>query len=515
VLYDQGNYRDAIDYIKWAYQGSQSCAPTDFHHFFVKQEMSLNALGLCYEKLGLHDSALMYYQKTIDFIESHFRAEFPDSDFPQVAKGVVYGNMGNVEIAIGKHEQAEAHLIESISVNSQRGREQADATLTQIKLANLYLTQNRLKSCDSLIQIIQEYVEGNTLLEAKTRLYLLKRQYFLALANYKEAFASFLVYQHLTDSLSQITKELTHTDVKMALLELSRKEELDALRETEEDKNLFIGAALILALALGIIIYLIRRNLVVSKANVEKLNTLNYKIVERNDNLRLAMENLESSQEEMQHVLGVVAHDLRTPIGSIVSLSEVIGFDEGLNSETKELVEMIGKLGKDSIGLMEGILNMQLVNGNFESEPLNLLDLVHYCTGVMKHSAKEKGQKIEVEGANITIHGSRDMLWRVIINLLSNAIKFSQSGGTILIQINDTKAKTILSIQDQGIGIPESMKAQVFDILTKAKREGTQGEKTHGLGLSICKRIMELHGGRIWFDSEEGRGTTFYLEFPH
>lgn len=470
VLYEQQNYREAIRYINKAYHGTQSCAPTDFQHYFVRQQMSLNALGLCYEKLGKKDSALLYYQKTLDFIDQQLSKDFPNAEFLEVAKGVVYGNMGTVEIQLGKAQQAEAHLKESIAINNRRSREHSDAVLSQIKLANLYLSQNRLQSCDSLIQLIKAYVESNDVIDAKLRLARLERAYFAAVGDFKSAFSAFHSYQNLADSLNQLTLELSHMDVEKALVEFSRKEELDALHQRAERKNLYMGAAMLLLLALVIILALIRRNLRASKANIKELNILNKEVTEQNANLNLAMENLESSHEEMQQVLGVVAHDLRSPIGSIVSLVEVLSFDESIEAESKEHIQMIGALGKDSIGLMEGLLNMQLVNGDFEAEEVDLLHLVSYCAGVMEFSAKEKGQKIHLEGKSRIISGSRDMLWRVIINLLSNAIKFSNAGGTIHLRVEEMNGQARIIIRDEGIGIPEAIQDQVFDMLTKAKR---------------------------------------------
>jgi len=513
MLYEQQNYHKAIHYLNRSFDCTMSCSPNDFSRYFVRQEMSLNAIALSYEKLGHYDSARLYYQKTLDFVDEHIQGNKPNLDFAEVVQGVVYGNLGNLEILVGNGKLAEEYLKKSIAINLNRSRVEHDAVLAQLKLAKLYLKEGRLVSCDSLIQKVGAFIQGKGYLEAEIRLFRIERDYQLAKGNYQAAYQAFANYQRLTDSINQVTRELAHLDIKRDLEELSRKDELQELKKGEILRNLYTGGACIIALASILIIYLIRRNLKASRASVAKLNRLNKEITEQNANLNLAMENLESSNEEMQQVLGVVAHDLRSPIGSIVSLTEVLGFDQSIQAESKEHIAMIRNLGKDSINLMEGLLNMQLVNGDFAPAPVGLFNLLSYCAGVMEFSAKEKGQRILVEGKNLTIMGSRDMLWRVVINLLSNAIKFSNTGGTIRLNVEEVDGHAQVSVSDEGIGIPESIQDQVFDMLTKAKRKGTDGEKTHGLGLSNCKRIMELHGGGIWLESEEGKGTTFYLEF--
>ncbi|HCS21665.1 MAG TPA: hypothetical protein DIW47_14090 [Bacteroidetes bacterium] len=101
----------------------------------------------------------------------------------------------------------------------------------------------------------------------------------------------------------------------------------------------------------------------------------------------------------------------------------------------------------------------------------------------------------------------------MLANLLSNAIKFSPNNKSIEVYLEGDSKRALVSVTDHGIGIPDDLKDRVFDMLTEAKRNGTAGEKAHGLGMAISKQIMEAHGGKIWMESEEGKGTTFYLEF--
>ena len=102
----------------------------------------------------------------------------------------------------------------------------------------------------------------------------------------------------------------------------------------------------------------------------------------------------------------------------------------------------------------------------------------------------------------------------MINNLLINAIKFSNDNKQITVTTAAKDKKVQITVKDNGIGIPDRLKDKVFERFTKAKRKGTMGEPTFGLGLSICKEITEYYNGSIWFESKENEGTTFYLEFP-
>jgi two-component system sensor histidine kinase VicK len=97
---------------------------------------------------------------------------------------------------------------------------------------------------------------------------------------------------------------------------------------------------------------------------------------------------------------------------------------------------------------------------------------------------------------------------------VSNANKFTRRNGHIRVTVQEKAGNTILSVRDDGIGIPKDLQPQLFERFTRARRPGLKGEETVGLGLSIVKRIVELHGGKIWVESEENKGSTFFIELP-
>lgn len=110
--------------------------------------------------------------------------------------------------------------------------------------------------------------------------------------------------------------------------------------------------------------------------------------------------------------------------------------------------------------------------------------------------------------------GSREKLWRVVSNLMANAIKFSPEGAVIEVSLENRGQYARIAVRDHGIGIPEGMKDKLFDLFTEAKRPGTAGEQSFGMGLAISRQIVEAHDGRIWLESQPGQGTTFFVELP-
>ncbi|GAA4425861.1 hypothetical protein GCM10023188_07280 [Pontibacter saemangeumensis] len=103
---------------------------------------------------------------------------------------------------------------------------------------------------------------------------------------------------------------------------------------------------------------------------------------------------------------------------------------------------------------------------------------------------------------------------QVMNNLVSNAIKFTQDNGYITVSVEEEEAHVLLTVADNGIGIPANVQPYLFDRFTVARRAGLRGEKTTGLGMSIIKTIVELHNEEITFESEEGVGTSSYIKIP-
>ncbi|WP_162796000.1 sensor histidine kinase [Pedobacter nanyangensis] len=146
----------------------------------------------------------------------------------------------------------------------------------------------------------------------------------------------------------------------------------------------------------------------------------------------------------------------------------------------------------------------------------DLVAVVRNAITLTKYRADEKKQTInletDIQQLDINVYGQK--IERVVGNLISNAIKFSEMGKEIKIRLAKGQKEILVSIIDQGIGIPDKIGKDVFQLFTPAKRFGTKGEKSYGLGLSICKQIITAHGGEIWYQNNPTGGTTFCFTLP-
>jgi signal transduction histidine kinase len=249
--------------------------------------------------------------------------------------------------------------------------------------------------------------------------------------------------------------------------------------------------------------------------NRKRLLELNKRIREQNSNMQKTLYALEQSQADNTHMMQIVAHDLRNPIGGMYSIVSFMLDQDGRTGEDKEYLEMLKTTGKVSLELVNDLLLAHTKIDDLKKEPVDLVEMLQYCVGLLRHKAALKEQQIHLRaGTVISIQANQEKLWRVVSNLIANAIKFSSKGASIHVDLQKKADHVCIAVKDNGIGIPKEIASKIFDMFTDAKRPGTTGEQSFGLGLAISKQIVEAHGGKLWFESEVEHGTVFYVELP-
>lgn len=211
-----------------------------------------------------------------------------------------------------------------------------------------------------------------------------------------------------------------------------------------------------------------------------------------------------------------VVHDLRNPIANIIGLSGML--EENLQKpENIELLEMTKEASMHALEILSELLFIERKEN--EQMGVELTDLNRFfrecldnLTGIL--STKKVELVCELPNEEFLYPIDRLQLKRTVHNIASNAIKFSYPGSKIHVSSMISGKHFTLKIRDRGIGIPLNKQAYIFDKFTPSSRPGTNGEQSTGLGLYFAKTCIERLKGKIWFESTEGEGTTFFIEFP-
>lgn len=251
-----------------------------------------------------------------------------------------------------------------------------------------------------------------------------------------------------------------------------------------------------------------------------ELERLNNELLEMHKEMKLKNNQLKKLNKERNYFLGMASHDLRTPLAAIQGYSEMLLEDEEhITPQQENFITSI----KSSSDFMLNLVNNILDFSRFESGSIDLnfeltdiVDLVRHTIFINSVIAEKKNIQInfsydeDIEEFKLDSYKIQQSL----NNILSNAIKFSFKNTTIDVSVVKKEKFVLISIKDHGQGIPKEEFEKLFLPFQKLSVKSTDGEKSTGLGLSITKKLIEEHKGKLTFESEKDIGTTFYIELP-
>lgn len=214
----------------------------------------------------------------------------------------------------------------------------------------------------------------------------------------------------------------------------------------------------------------------------------------------------------------MIFHDLRSPLGNIISSLEVMDASLPEEDETlRSVLAIAARSSRRASRLVESLLDLDRLEADktvLNKAPASIKTLIAEAVEEVHPTAEAKGQMLHMNLAKRLpmVPMDVEMIRRVMINLLENAIKYTRGGGTIGVAVSVEEAFLSVSVSDSGPGISPADRERIFEKFTRLKREDRP--KGIGLGLAFCRLAVEAHGGRIWVDSEEGKGSTFTFTLP-
>ncbi len=285
-------------------------------------------------------------------------------------------------------------------------------------------------------------------------------------------------------------------------------------RITEKDKRINIGTMLDVTEPL----YLeeeMMRSLEELAVNRDMAEDQAYQFIELNRRLEESEAMLKQAVAEKDKFFSIIAHDLRSPFTALLGFSEILA-EETDELSIEEIKEYSTYLRDAILGLYKLLENLltwsRLQRGAIEMEivEVDIYELIISIFAVLRVNAEQKGIRFETNlHSSYLIKADKMMIETVIRNLVSNALKFTNAGGLISVLVEKENKFVKISVKDTGVGMPENIREKLFHVDKHVTTRGTNDEKGTGLGLIISKEFVEMHGGRIWVESEEGKGSTF------
>ena len=235
-----------------------------------------------------------------------------------------------------------------------------------------------------------------------------------------------------------------------------------------------------------------------------------------------------SKTEELQRTIAgrdklysVIAHDLRSPMGSIKMVLNMLILNlpsEKIGAEMYELLTMANQTTEDVFSLLDNLLKWtksQIGKLNVVYQDVDLVEVTDGVIEIFSMVASLKKIRIrEMKPEKMMVNADIDMLKTVVRNLLSNAIKFSKENSEVLVKMEEVDGMAVVSVQDYGCGISEEGQKKLLHTDTHFSTFGTNNEEGSGLGLLLCKDFVVKNGGKLWFTSKEGEGSIFSFSIP-
>ncbi|MBI1730371.1 HAMP domain-containing histidine kinase [Candidatus Acetothermia bacterium] len=250
----------------------------------------------------------------------------------------------------------------------------------------------------------------------------------------------------------------------------------------------------------------------------EEFNGMANTIQERDERLERINVDLTKANQVKSEFLAVMGHELKTPLHAIRGYSQLMleGIEGPVTPTQKEDLENIVQSSDHLRSLIDNILQFSKLESGQEMIHPESVEVSKIVEEAMKHVsvlAREKGIAVHASANGIRVYADETKLKQVLINLLSNALKYTKTG-EVEVSTKKRRDEVLFAIKDTGIGIPEEMYEKIFEPFTQLDSSNTREWGGIGLGLSIVKKYVEMHGGKIWLESQVGKGTTFYFTIP-
>ncbi len=514
VLYWRENYLDAVDYFKMAISNYEGCHTAVA--MFDRMQRWIDDIAISYAKAGIYDSAMVYHTKALDFIDQNRFTSEVDSTQVDLAKAVIWGNMAQTLVALGRDDEAEPLFKRSIEINSGEGFDNNDASLTRLHLANMLIRRGDFHEAEALINAAESYTEIDPNPSTLVRLLETRSQFRQSRGEYRLALEDRLLHDHLEDSLSRANTMVFNADASSEYNYLLAQQEVERLKAANQIRTTWITAGSITIILFCIVLFLVYYAWRQSNRSNKLLKELNAEIGRQKIELESTVKQLKDASTEKDRIMWMVAHDLRNPLGAIENLAQFLQMDS-LTDDSEEIISQISFAASSALRFTTDILAVAdegRMTIDVRSTDIN--ELLHRTIEMMQYKAREKGQNLIFDGPGHEkqVRIDPEKITRAVVNLIGNAVKFSPNGAEIVVVLSVMDDKLTISVIDRGMGVPTDMREAIFESFTKAKRPGTGGEKPYGLGLSIAKSIVTAHKGKVELYDTPGGGSTFTIELP-
>ncbi len=426
----------------------------------------------------------------------------------------VLKRLAHLKFALKDYAQSKAYY-DSASIINKKAHNEFGVAEANLGISEIYIEQGKFDEAEVLIEkslvTAKKYNAQKLTIDCYEKLsYLAEKK-----GDYERGLEYHKSYKQLEDSLyseemlakvfqDQLRFQTELKDSEIAALSKAKAEQDNNLKRQELLRNILV---VVMALAV-ILLFTVYRS---SQRRI-RINKL---LIEHQQEIKKRSQELEQLNQVKDKFLSIVSHDLRSPISA---LSAMLNLAEQKNLTPEEFRQLTAELRKqfDNARIFIGnLLDWALLQmDKLKIQPVKVEIATVVEENLKLVEAMQMKQIYFIDDVKSGIYGWADpnMLNLILRNLILNAIKFSEIGGKIEVTCKDyDKHFVVMAVKDYGVGISKDVQKLLFDKSASYSTRGTANEKGTGLGLILCKEFVEKNGGKIWFESEEWKGSTFYF----
>ncbi|MCD4723252.1 MAG: tetratricopeptide repeat protein [Bacteroidales bacterium] len=515
-------YHDWAEYDKSLVYFIQSYMVDSLMKNKIGQSQTLNNIAIIYDELGEEDKALSYYQQSLELaIEVDDKYEI----------GIVNSNLGEYSLEHGDFIGAEKFYFKAID-NYRAASSTIGVAETYILLGNLYKEKGDLTEALSYYKKGLDIVFPLNMTSVITDAYSGMAAVYLANKNFKEAILYTNKYHRINDSVFNI-KTVNQLALLQKGYEIRKKEQemdLQQARLKEQKSKIRRQEVIVIALSGSISIILLFTLLLIRQYRLRmrawrQLVAQHKEILKNRQELIIAKEKAEESGRLKSSFLVNLSHELRTPMNGIMGFTDLLQKGTASEEQRQVYLSYIASSSRQLLKVLNDIIDISSIETRQMELSSEACDLHKICTELHEFFTRELNEtekdfiKLFYEppedGINIKFLSDRKRLSQIIFNLIENAIVFTEEGEVDFgYQLIDDKIIKIY-VRDTGIGIERSKFEMIFDRFRQVDDTTTRPHGGSGLGLALCKELLGMMNGKIYLESEMGKGSTFYVEIPY
>lgn len=470
--------------------------------------------GILYSGIGEFDQAESFYRRALDLTE-----QWGD----KLTEVRIIFNLGTMEVRRGDRSRAEEIFLYTFERSQELGSVEGQYN-SAISLGDLASDRGSYGTAARWYARAQTIAEGRGFQRFQEESYKKLYDVYRSAGNNNLALEWLERLNNLKDSIATEEKLRLQAEYETLFNIRAREQRAEIIEARQQEIQARVDLQqwlIVFAFSLGGFLIVLAIVLTRSNSQVKKVNS---ELEESNDKIREANKTVSEQNQELEQVnqiknklFAIIAHDLRGPLSSLQSLIYLIREHDLSKDELDNILDTLDRNIQENSSMMDNLLawaKAQMNGIQLNERVFELSGAAKAVVDQIRFQAGHKEVQLDIQiPEGMTVNADYDIVKLVIRNLVANAIKFSESGDTVTVTADQNGEFVEIGVVDNGIGIKPEDQSRLFTNEHYTTR-GTKNEKGSGLGLSLSKEFVEEHGGKLWFESVYGEGTTFYFTLP-